>query len=432
MISSIDKLDCPNQNAETLSVVDLFAGGGGFSLGFESAGFHVSLAVEVDAWACDTLQLNHPRTKVLRSDISQFSSADAIKSVCPDTPTAIIGGPPCQGFSIAGPAKKDPSDPRNSLFIYFAKWVECLQPKFFVMENVKGLLTRKNANGEPVKTIIERTFREAGYAVQLWILNSAHYGVPQIRERIFFVGNRIGAEPRLPKPTHSLSSVGGELGFDSSALPPALTLWEAISDLPALEAGQGEEEQDYLGPSQNPYQARMRGGSKRLYNHVAMSHSKRVVERFQQIKWGQSSSDVPEEFGARLRNGNGVLSAAKYDQNNRRLYPHRPSHTIAASFYANFVHPFQHRNLTAREGARIQSFPDSYKFLGKKTVVSHRLLEREERLEEKFLCQYNQVGNAVPPLLAKAVAREIKKAATHVRHNVEIGSRFQPLAKRAT
>src|SRR5205823_5208908 len=106
-----------------------------------------------------------------------------------------------------------------------------------------------------------------------------------------------------------------------------------------------------------------------------------------------SSSDVPEQHGARKRNGGGELSSKAYDQNNRRLHSSRPAHTIAASFYANFVHPFQHRNLTAREGARLQSFPDKYRFLGKKTVVSHRLLQREQRLDEKYLCQYNQIGN---------------------------------------
>jgi len=152
----------------------------------------------------------------------------------------------------------------------------------------------------------------------------------------------------------------------------------------------------------------LRGEQSVLYNHVAMKHSQRLVERFKHVRWGESSSDVPEEHRARARNGNGKISDTMYDQNNRRLHPHKPSHTIAASFYANFIHPFQHRNLTAREGARIQSFPDWYRFMGKKTVPSHKLLQREGRLEEKHLCQYNQIGNAVPPLLAKAIAAHLK------------------------
>ncbi|WP_225912540.1 DNA cytosine methyltransferase [Nostoc flagelliforme] len=192
-------------------------------------------------------------------------------------------------------------------------------------------------------------------------------------------------------------------------LLPAISLWDAISDLPPLNVREGEEEQPYISEPLNNYQSWIRNGSKTLYNHVAMDHSQRLVERFKHIKWGESSSDAPKEHGARRRNGNGELSEISYDQNNRRLNPYKPSHTIAASFYANFLHPFQHRNLTAREGARIQSFPDTYRFLGKKTVVSHKLLHREERFDEKFLCQYNQVGNAVPPILAQAIALHLQE-----------------------
>lgn len=185
-------------------------------------------------------------------------------------------------------------------------------------------------------------------------------------------------------------------------LYPAVTLWEAISDLPPLEAGQGLEVQEYLQSSETEYQAWMR--AEMLYNHVAMNHTPRMVERFKQIQWGESSADVAAEFGPRKRGNNDVLSTRVYEQNNRRLHPHKPAHTITASFYANFVHPFQHRNLTAREGARLQSFPDHYRFMGKPTVISKKLLNREGRVEEDYLCQYNQIGNAVPPLLAKRIA----------------------------
>jgi DNA (cytosine-5)-methyltransferase 1 len=135
-----------------------------------------------------------------------------------------------------------------------------------------------------------------------------------------------------------------------------------------------------------------------------MRHSKRMIERFSAMACGQSVSDVAKHLRPLKRNGNGEISGTVYDQNNRRMHPDRPCHTIPASFYANFVHPNQHRNFTPREGARLQSFPDWFVFKGKPTVVSQKLLAREGRTDEKHLCQYNQIGNAVPPLLAKAIA----------------------------
>ncbi|MDM3853676.1 MAG: DNA cytosine methyltransferase [Aphanizomenon gracile PMC649.10] len=392
--------------------IDLFAGAGGFGLGFAMAGFDIPLSVEIDAWACDTLRYNRPEMTVIQSDIRNFNTLSSVKEICLSKPDIIIGGPPCQGFSIAGPAQKDPNDPRNTLFINFAQWISFLEPKAFIMENVKGLLSRKNSEGIKVIDIIQKTFEELGYFIEVWLLNSAEYGVPQIRERVFIVGNKLGKKLGSPQKTHSLDLLKNniwQLSLEQINLIPAISLWNGISDLPPLNAREGKEEQPYILESQNQYQQWIRNSSKILYNHVAMEHSRRLVERFKQIKWGESSSDVPTEYGAKRRSGNGELSHKTYDQNNRRLHPYRPSHTIAASFYANFIHPFQHRNLTAREGARIQSFPDTYRFLGKKTVVSHKLLQRENRLNEKFLCQYNQIGNAVPPLLAKAIAIHLQE-----------------------
>jgi DNA (cytosine-5)-methyltransferase 1 len=392
--------------------IDLFAGAGGFGLGFVMAGFDIPLSFEIDAWACDTLHYNHTGMTVIQSDIRNFNTLSSVKEICLSKPDIIIGGPPCQGFSIAGPAQKDPNDPRNTLFINFAQWINFLEPKAFIMENVKGLLSRKNSEGVKVIDIIKKTFEELGYFIEVWLLNSAEYGVPQIRERVFIVGNKLGKKLGIPQKTHSLDLLKNtiwQLSLEEINLIPAISLWDAISDLPILDAREGKEEQPYILEAQNQYQHWIRNGSKILYNHVAMEHSQRLVERFKQIKWGESSSDVPTEYGAKRRSGNGELSDKTYDQNNRRLHPYRPSHTIAASFYASFIHPFQHRNLTAREGARIQSFPDSYRFLGKKTVVSHKLLQRENRLNEKFLCQYNQIGNAVPPILAKAIAIHLQE-----------------------
>jgi len=392
------------------TVLDLFAGAGGFGLGFKKANFQVKAALEIDKWACDTLRYNDPDLQVIQQDIREFRSAESIKNAVAFKPDVIIGGPPCQGFSISGSSQKDPKDPRNALFKDFARWVEVLEPNVFIMENVKGLLSRKNAENEKVIDIITKTFKDLGYAVNFWLLNSAEYGVPQIRERIFIIGTSSTCLPPPPKSNKlSKERISSLPLCGEENLLSAVTLWDAISDLPSLEAGQGSEEQPYNSEPQTDYQESIRGSLDTLYNHVAMKHTKRTVERFGYINWGESVSDVPQEYGPRKRNNNQEYSTKLYDQNNRRLHPYKPSYTIAAAFYANFIHPFQQRNLTAREGARVQSFPDTYRFMGKPTIPSQKLLAREGRHEDTHLCQYNQIGNAVPPLLSQKIAEYILK-----------------------
>jgi DNA (cytosine-5)-methyltransferase 1 len=398
-----------------LRVVDLFAGAGGFGLGFRLAGYTLSVSLEIDRWAADTLRGNNPDTLVIEQDVREFGSRNQIRRVCPESPDVLIGGPPCQGFSIAGPAQsKDPTDPRNSLFMDFARWVEYLQPTVFVMENVRGILWRRNAKQQRVLGIVLETFIGLGYDVEVWELDAAAYGVPQSRERVFIAGNRLGGPIGVPVATHRVSGKENgsphEYGAALDQLPRAVWVWDAISDLPRLNAGQGGEEQSYTRPSKTPFQEWARRDHQRLYNHVAMNHTDRVVDRFKQINWRQSVRDVPDQHGARKRNGGGKAVGIKYDSNNRRLHPFRPSYTIPAHFYSSFVHPYQHRNITAREAARIQSFPDWYRFMGKRTVVSRKLLERTGRHSDNHLSQYNQIGNAVPPLLAKAIAQHILDA----------------------
>ena len=162
-----------------IKVVDLFAGAGGFGLGFRLASDEYKLicSLERDTWAVETLKVNNTdKQKIIKDDIRRFSSRKKILEACPSKPDIIIGGPPCQGFSYAG--TKDPKDPRNSLFKNFAQWVEVLQPKVFVMENVRGLLTSSNDKGENVINIIIKTFNTLGYSTDLWELNAANYGVP--------------------------------------------------------------------------------------------------------------------------------------------------------------------------------------------------------------------------------------------------------------
>ena len=217
-------------------------------------------------------------------------------------------------------------------------------------------------------------------------LNASDYGVPQARVRVFFIGIRSDypfyPQRLIPVKTTSDSPV---------------TIREALSDLPVVEAGGGTSEMPYQALPSNPYQKWCREGSACVRNHVAMRHTHRLIERFHVIKFGESAADVPQEHMQRKRGDASQISGKVYTQNNMRPFPDKPSPTVPASFQSNFVHPFYDRNYTAREGARLQSFPDTYVFCGKRTTMSW----------EKNLSQYQQIGNAVPPLLAKAIANMI-------------------------
>lgn len=392
-----------------LKVVDLFAGAGGFGLGFQMAdsAFELICSLEVDNWAVETLKANNfENQNIIHKDIREFRSKEDILSVCPSKPDVIIGGPPCQGFSIAGPVK-DPKDPRNSLFKNYAQWVQVLEPKVFVMENVKGLLTGRNEKGERVIDIIQTTFENIGYTIKIWKLNAANYGVPQHRERVFIVGTYSGVEITEPPITHYLPSEKNKLNGKAINLKPAINVISAIGDLPELGAGQGEEISSFGDLPNTDFQKESRAGADKLYNHVTMAHTGRLVRRYEQILKGCSLEDIPEDIKVRKRNGNGEISTKEYNSNYRHLKPDMISYTVPASFYSNFVHPNQPRNITSREAARLQSFPDSYIFKGKRTQISSKLLKQQGKENENFLSQYNQIGNAVPPLLAKAIAKQL-------------------------
>ena len=389
-----------------LNVLDIFAGAGGFSLGFKLAGCNIIGAIEEDEWAAETFAYNHKDAKVLVGDIQQFSDNYLLDIFKHNRPNIVLGGPPCQGYSVCVKNAGDPTDPRNSLFKEFLRIGRLFNPDYLILENVPNLAKAKTHLNESVIKIIKKQLEEIGYHVYSNSLEAIKYGVPQIRCRLFIIASRYPLKVPFPEPTHYFSD-NTQLNIFDSNLKLCPTLWEAISDLPEINAREGQEEMEYDKEASNGYQQQARLGSAKVCNHVAMKHSKRTVERFASMSWGESISDVPEHLKPYERNSKGVISAKVYDQNSRRLHPNKPCHTIAASFYANFVHPYKHRNFTAREGARIQSFPDWFIFKGKPTVVSQKLLQREGRLNEKHLCQYNQIGNAVPPLLAKAIATNL-------------------------
>lgn len=393
-------------------VFDVFSGAGGFSLGFHMAGCEIIGAIELDQWAADTFVYNHPSASMMIGDIETIPESQ-IRQTLKEEPDIIIGGPPCQGFSICRKNAGDPKDPRNSLFVEFIRMARIYMPKVMVMENVPNIENAKTKNGEKVIDIIRQEFENLGYHVYHRIVSASDFGVPQMRNRFILIASKKELDKPFPSPTHyvfdGLSENPADLSErESDGLLRCPTLWEAISDLPHIEACEGAEVMEYDKDAQNIYQLYCRAGSRLLHNHLAMKHTKRLVERFSNMTWGQSISDITDDrLKQRKRNGNGEVTDRPYDQNNRRMHPNRICHTITATFYGNFVHPYSNRNFTAREGARIQSFPDTYVFLGKPTTCSRSLLKREGRLDEMHLCQYSQIGNAVPPLLAKALAQNI-------------------------
>ncbi len=343
------------------TVIDLFAGVGGLSLGFEKAGFDVVLANEYDESIAEAYKLNHQSTHMIVGDITKLSLEETFSPYCGKI-DVVIGGPPCQGFSQKG-QRKTIHDERNFLFKYYVMVVDLVRPRYFVMENVPNLLT---AEGGFFKKEIVELFNSMGYSLNAGVLNAADYGVPQNRKRAVIIGKRDGSAPQLPKPSDKRT-----------------TIWDAIEDLAFLESGEGAESQEYRLPPQSSYARQLRGESTVLHNHVATRHSDIALERLRMIPPNSGKEMLPKEH----------LTKSIYSGTWTRMGKDEVSVTITTRFdtpsSGKFTHPYLDRAITVREAARIQSFPDDFVFTGNKGS------------------QMRQVGNAVPPLLAQAIATVI-------------------------
>lgn len=361
----------------TKTVIDLFCGAGGLSEGFRQAGYHVLAGNDFFEAAGETYAQTHREAKFLPGKIQDYSAADFLKAagLREGELDVLAGGPPCQGFSVYN-HQRGLHDERSSLYREYLRVVEGLQPNWVVLENVTGMTSA--GGGAAVHAII-KGLNSLGYDVRADILKAEEFGVPQERRRIVFIGNRLGLPVAYPAPTH---------GFGARRL---VTIADAISDLPALANGEEKGVQAYACEAQSNYQSEMRAGSNCVTNHSAARLSRVNLERMQHIPQGGSWRDIPFDLLPE-----GMKRAKRSDHTKRygRLSWSGLASTILTKcdpHWGAYFHPDQDRTLTVREAARLQSFPDWFEFKGSRTD------------------QYVQVGNAVPPLLGRAIANTISR-----------------------
>lgn len=381
------------------TLIDLFAGAGGLSCGLEMAGFRPLLANELQPVFAASYQLNNPETELLRGDIRQLcaSSLRALLGLRQGELDLLAGGPPCQGFSINAPIRSL-DDERNHLFREFMRIAAELLPKAILLENVPGIVSLGRG------TVVEQIHRELvqlGYRAEHRILFAGHYGAPQLRFRTIFLAVRSKTVAvKFPPPAYQAEAAANftgakELCLDilplfQQRLKSQTTVWDAISDLPEIDSGaRHDQKMPYAGPPAGTYQKTLRNGSEYVYNHSCNALGRINLERLKHIPQGGSWRDIPFDLLPA-----GLKRARRSDHTRRygRLAPDGLCSTILTKcdpHWGSFFHPTQDRVISVREAARIQSFPDRHRFTGSVTQ------------------QYEQVGNAVPPLLACAIGKTI-------------------------
>lgn len=341
-------------------IIDLFSGVGGFSLGFEKAGFKSICAIDLWEDAINTFNANHKNRNGILKSVYDFTDQEILALNKDNNMVGIIGGPPCQGFSMVG--TRNIKDERNTLYLQYVRFVELLKPEFFILENVKGLLTLKS--GFFKKDILKR-FSELGYNVTYKVLKASDYGVPQSRERVFFVGLR--------------KDIFNDKFFEyPEPNGKYVCTKDALSDLPSVD--NNDDLTKYISKPMNEFQKLMRSNSKNtLYNHEKTNHSQQTIDIISKVPDGGKISDISDE----------LYTVRNFKSAFKRMDSTKPSSTIDCG-HRNYFHYKENRIPTVRESARLQSFPDDYIFTSSKTS------------------QYTQVGNAVPVLLSYEIAKKMK------------------------
>lgn len=388
-------------NSHKYTCIDLFAGAGGLSTGLEMAGFNPLYAVELSETYARSLAQSHPNTEIAVGDIREVDARSVRRALglAKGELTILAGGPPCQGFSVNAPVRSE-DDHRNHLFLDYLRFVEEFSPRVVLIENVPGMVSF--AEGKTIREIL-KSLRALGYNAAVKVLFAAHYGVPQTRWRTIFLAtkDKVDASSLFPIPSCYATGRanfrtildGQPLTYDEdyiqlNANSSFTTVEEAIGDLPEIPNG-GRYEGGYQSQPRSLYQSMLRSHSQELYNHQCSGIGKANLERIQFIPQGGSWRDIPHDILPK-----GMKRARRSDHTKRygRLHPESMASTILTKcdpHWGTFFHPNQDRVISVREAARLQSFPDSVVFVGK--------------LSE----QYEQVGNAVPPLFAKAIGEQV-------------------------
>jgi len=352
-------------NNYILSAVDIFAGAGGLSLGAEMAGIEVKLAIELSTHAATTYQVNHKQTKVLCSDIRDINPLEYTAK----HPFIVFGGPPCQGFSIANTKTRNLDNQNNWMFKEYLRFIAELQPEWFLFENVEGF---KTFNSGDFAKEVEKELGQLGYKTSSAVLNASDFGVPQKRSRFFIVG-------------HSRKKGGIKFDFNKLKRKKQISIKDALADLPSLSNGWKIENTPYKSTPNSTFAKMMRKGSKAATQNYVTENKPHIVERYKVVKQGENWESIKL---------NGMLDTYKTTRNThsgiyKRLHEDEPSVTIANYRKSMLIHPWEDRGLSVREAARLQSFPDTFIFKGSLGSIQQ------------------QVGNAVPPLLAMEIFKTI-------------------------